>query len=57
MEECFRVLEGSVEAQVGDLPSVRLEEGESANIPTNAAHAFRDATGVPTARLLYTVAP
>lgn len=55
-EECFRVLEGSVEVQVGDLPPVRLEVGESANIPANAAHAFRNAAGVP-ARLLCTVSP
>jgi quercetin dioxygenase-like cupin family protein len=55
-EECFRVLEGSLEVQVGDLPPVRLEVGESANIPANAAHAFRNAAGVP-ARLLCTVAP
>jgi quercetin dioxygenase-like cupin family protein len=55
-EECFRVLEGSVEVRVRDLPPVLLEAGESANIPANAAHAFRNAAGVP-ARLLCTVAP
>jgi quercetin dioxygenase-like cupin family protein len=35
-EECFRVLEGSVEVHVRDLPPVWLEVGESANIPANA---------------------
>jgi quercetin dioxygenase-like cupin family protein len=55
-EECFRVLEGSVELQVRDLPLVRLEAGESANIPANAPHTFRNAAQVP-ARLLCTVAP
>ncbi len=54
-EECFRVLEGSVEVRVCDLPPVLLEAGESANIPANAAHAFRNAAGVP-ARLPYKVA-
>jgi quercetin dioxygenase-like cupin family protein len=56
VEECFRVLEGSVEVRVRDLPAVLLEAGESANIPANAAHAFRNVAGVP-ARLLCTVAP
>ena len=39
-----------------DLPPVRLEVGESANIPANAPHTFRNAAQVP-ARLLCTVAP
>jgi quercetin dioxygenase-like cupin family protein len=55
-EECFRVLEGSIEVQLRDLPPVRLEAGESANIPANAPHSFRNAAQVP-ARLLCTVAP
>jgi mannose-6-phosphate isomerase-like protein (cupin superfamily) len=55
-EECFRVLEGSVEVHVRDLRPVRLEAGESANIPANARHTFRNAGQVP-ARLLCTVAP
>ena len=55
-EECFRVLEGSVEVRVRDLPPVLLEAGESANIPANAAHAFGNAAGAP-ARLPCTVAP
>lgn len=55
-EECFRVLEGSVEVRVRDLAPVRLEAGESANIPANAVHAFRNAAEVP-ARLLCTVVP
>jgi quercetin dioxygenase-like cupin family protein len=55
-EECFRVLEGSVEVQLRDLPPVRLEAGDSANIPANAPHSFRNA-GEVSARLLCTVAP
>jgi quercetin dioxygenase-like cupin family protein len=55
-EECFRVLEGSLEVRVRDLPPVRLEAGESANVPANAPHTFRNAARVP-ARLLCTVAP
>jgi quercetin dioxygenase-like cupin family protein len=55
-EECFRVLEGSVEVQLRDLPPVRLEAGDSANIPANAPHSFRNAAEV-SARLLCTVAP
>ena len=55
-EECFRVLEGSLEVQVRDLPPVRLEAGESANIPANAPHSFRNPAQAP-ARLLCTVAP
>jgi quercetin dioxygenase-like cupin family protein len=35
-EECFRVLEGSLEVWVRDLPPVRLEAGDTANIPANA---------------------
>lgn len=55
-EECFRVLEGSVEVQLRDSLPVRLEVGESANIPANALHSFRN-IGPTTARLLCTVAP
>jgi quercetin dioxygenase-like cupin family protein len=55
-EECFRVLDGSLEVHVRDLPPVRLEAGESANIPANAPHSFRNVAQVP-ARLLCTVAP
>src|SRR3954447_19003634 len=55
-EECFRVLEAWVEAQLRDLPPVRLEAGDSANIPANAAHSLRNAAEV-SARLLCTVAP
>jgi mannose-6-phosphate isomerase-like protein (cupin superfamily) len=55
-EECFRVHEGSLEVRVRDLPPVRLEAGESANVPANAPHTFRNAARVP-ARLLCTVAP
>ena len=55
-EECFRVLAGSIEVQLRDLPAVRLEAGDSVNIPANAPHAFRNAGDAP-ARLLCTVAP
>jgi quercetin dioxygenase-like cupin family protein len=55
-EECFRVLEGSIEVRVGDAPPVVLEEGDSANIPANAPHSFRNAAEVE-ARLLCTVVP
>ena len=55
-EECFRVLEGSVDVYLRDLPPVRLEVGDSANIPANAPHSFRNGAD-ETARLLCTVAP
>jgi quercetin dioxygenase-like cupin family protein len=55
-EECFRVLAGSIEVQLRDLPPLRLEAGDSVNIPANAPHAFRNTAGEE-ARLLCTVAP
>src|ERR1700750_362408 len=55
-EECCRVLAGSIEVRRRDLPPVRLEAGDSANIPANAPHAFRNTADAP-ARLLCTVAP
>jgi quercetin dioxygenase-like cupin family protein len=55
-EECFRVLEGSLEVTFRDGPPVRLEAGDTANIPANAPHVFRN-PGEGTARLLCTVAP
>jgi quercetin dioxygenase-like cupin family protein len=55
-EECFRVLEGSIEVTLRDDPPVRLEAGETVNIPANAPHAFRNADDVP-ARLLCTAVP
>src|SRR3954468_24236887 len=55
-EECFRVLAGSIEVRLRDLPPVRLAAGDSANIPANAPHAFRN-TADAAARLLCTVAP
>jgi quercetin dioxygenase-like cupin family protein len=55
-EECFRVLEGSIEVRVGDGAPVVLGEGDSANIAANAPHSFRNAAAVE-ARLLCTVAP
>jgi quercetin dioxygenase-like cupin family protein len=55
-EECFRVLAGCIEVQLRDLPPLRLEAGDSVNIPANAPHAFRNAAD-DEARLLCTVAP
>jgi mannose-6-phosphate isomerase-like protein (cupin superfamily) len=55
-EECFRVLEGSVEVALRDDPPVRLQAGETVNIPANAPHSFRNGAEVP-ARLLCTAAP
>src|SRR3954463_9252484 len=55
-EECFRVLAGSIEVHLRDLPPVRLEAGDSANIPGNAPHAFPNTADAP-ARLLWSVAP
>src|SRR3954466_2235696 len=55
-EESFRVLTGSIEVQLRDLPPMRLEAGDSANIPANAPHAFRNPADVPP-RLLCTVTP
>jgi len=50
------VLAGSIEVQLRDLPPMRLEAGDSVNIPANAPHAFRN-TADEEARLLCTVAP
>jgi mannose-6-phosphate isomerase-like protein (cupin superfamily) len=55
-EECFRVIDGSLEVWVRDLPPVRVEAGDTADIPANAPHAFRNPAQVP-ARLLCTAAP
>ena len=55
-EECFHVLEGSVEVTLRDGPPVRLQAGETVNIPANAPHAFRNAGDVP-ARMLCTAVP
>jgi uncharacterized cupin superfamily protein len=49
-------LAGSIDVQLRDRPPVRLEAGDSANIPANAPHAFRN-TADTHARLLCTVAP
>jgi quercetin dioxygenase-like cupin family protein len=46
-EECFHVLEGSVEVTLRDEPPVRLEAGGTVNIPANAPHSFRNGTAVP----------
>lgn len=56
LEECFRVLEGSLEVHFRDLPPIHLEVGDTANIPANAPHSFRNTSDVP-ARVLCTVAP
>jgi mannose-6-phosphate isomerase-like protein (cupin superfamily) len=55
-EECFRVLEGSVEVTLRDDPPVRLEAGATVNIPADAPHSFRNPADVP-ARLLCTAVP
>ena len=55
-EECFHLLEGSVEVVLRDSPPVRLRPGETVNIPANAPHAFRNAGDVP-ARMLCTAVP
>ena len=55
-EECFHVLEGSVDVTLRDQPPVRLEAGETVNIPANAPHSFRNGADVP-ARLLCTAVP
>src|SRR3954466_3021903 len=55
-EECFRVLAGSIEVHLRDLPPMRLEAGDSTSIPAKAPFAFRNPADVP-ARLLCTVAP
>lgn len=55
-EECFHVLEGVIEVTLRDDPPVRLQAGETVNIPANAPHAFRNASDT-TARLLCTAVP
>jgi len=55
-EECFHVLEGAVEVTLRDDPPVRLQAGETVNIPANARHSFRNPTDA-TARLLCTATP
>src|SRR5438105_6402694 len=49
-EEMFTVLEGEAEITLRGAESV-LRAGETANIPANAAHHFRNASGQP-ARLV-----
>ncbi|MBE2319849.1 cupin domain-containing protein [Solirubrobacter sp. CPCC 204708] len=55
-EECFHVLAGSVEVTLRDDPPVRLQAGETVNIPGHAPHSFRN-VGDDTARLLCTAVP
>jgi len=55
-EESFHVLEGAIEVTLRDDPPVRLEAGETANVPANAPHAFRNPTD-GTTRLLCYAAP
>ena len=50
------MLEGLVEVTLRDQPPVRLEAGETVNIPANAPHSFRNGADVP-ARLLCTAVP
>ena len=54
-EEAFHLLEGELEVTVrGDTATVRT--GETANVPANALHAFRNATDAQV-RMLCTVSP
>ena len=55
-EESFRVLEGALELLQPGEPPVRLEEGDTANVPGGAPHTFRNPTDGPV-RVLCTVAP
>jgi quercetin dioxygenase-like cupin family protein len=54
-EEMFTVLEGEIEVAFRGAKSV-LRAGETANIPANAPHQFRNASGRP-ARLLCLCSP
>jgi quercetin dioxygenase-like cupin family protein len=55
-EECFHVLEGSVEVTLRDEPLLSLYAGETVNIPANAPHAFRNRSDAA-ARMLCTAVP
>jgi quercetin dioxygenase-like cupin family protein len=55
-EESFHLLEGAIEFTLRDDAPVELRAGETVNIPANAPHAFRNASGAP-ARMLCTVVP
>lgn len=55
-EECFHVLEGSIEFTLRGDPPLRLSAGETVNIPANAPHAFRNVADGP-ARMLCTAVP
>src|ERR1044071_7779899 len=55
-EECFRVLAGSIEVHLRDLPPVGWEAGDPATPPATPPHAFRT-TADAAARLLCPVAP
>jgi quercetin dioxygenase-like cupin family protein len=55
-EECFHILEGSIEFSLRNDPPLRLEPGETVNIPANAPHSFRNAAHV-SARMLCTAVP
>jgi mannose-6-phosphate isomerase-like protein (cupin superfamily) len=54
-EEMFSVLEGEIEVTFRD-ESVVLRKGETANVPANAPHHFRNTSGQP-ARLLCMCSP
>ena len=54
-EETFHILEGEIEVTFRGETSI-VRTGETANVPANALHAFRNATD-DTVRLLCTVSP
>jgi mannose-6-phosphate isomerase-like protein (cupin superfamily) len=54
-EEMFSVLDGEIEVTFRSAKSI-LRTGETANIPANAPHQFRNASGRPT-RLLCVCSP
>ena len=54
-DEMFHVLEGEIEVTFRDQTSP-VRAGQTANVPANAPHSFRNATG-ETVRLLCMVAP
>ncbi|CAA9449923.1 MAG: Uncharacterized conserved protein, contains double-stranded beta-helix domain [uncultured Rubrobacteraceae bacterium] len=54
-EEMFHVLEGEIEVTFRDISSV-ARAGDTVNVPSNAPHAFRNASELP-ARMLCMVSP
>ena len=53
-EEMYYLLEGQIELTVRD-QTVTLKRGEVVNIPANAPHFFRNASGVPARFLCMTI--